>query len=127
MFVRKRLGVLAVVGLLLAGSAARAQDAEAVNDTRCLLVGILLAAKDDPTVSSAGLMASFYYLGRLDGHAPNADLAKSVLDQIAKLKPEDYDALAKSCGAILKERGQAMTAAGKQIKDQAEDAAKPRI
>lgn len=126
MTVKVLLSAMALATTLLSTSNACAADAETTTDVRCLVVSAMLASKGDAANEAAGLMASLYYLGRLDGHDPNLDLSKTLTDEALKLKPGDIPPLAKTCGATMKDRGKALSAAGAALKDRAEDLDKPK-
>ncbi len=112
--------------MLFANSAAAADDPEVTRDVQCLAVNAYLASKDDASLKMAGLMASLYYLGRLDGRDPDADLNRRLTDEVMKLKPDDIAVLAKSCGETLADRGKALKAAGQHLQERALDIGKPK-
>src|SRR5690348_7528152 len=105
--------LVAILSLL--STEARAQDAETIADVRCVIVGVLLVQKADPTQRSAGSMLSMYYIGRLDGRVPKLDLEELIIKEGSTMTNSDFSAEAKRCGATLSARGQEITQIGKDI------------
>ena len=106
--------VAAVSASLLAG-AAQAQPSDATRaDLRCVLGFVALlqmpAYKD---AAGAGIM---YYTGRLDGRDPNVDLAAPLKREAGNMATADYMTEAQRCGRVLKERSEALKAAGEGLR-----------
>jgi len=111
----KIVGLAAAAALLAAGAARAAEPSPA--DVRCITVAFLLAgsAKDD-NVKQAAVVSSFYFLGKVDGSAPGADLEAKIRDVATKLTQADAMADAKRCGAELQSRGLEIQALGERLK-----------
>ena len=60
-------------------------------------------------------MLSLYYIGRLDGRAPNFDLEGAMVEQMLKMTPADYASEAQRCGKRLQAKGQQITTIGKHL------------
>jgi len=91
------------------------QDPDNVADLRCFIVGLKLAQNSSPQLQAAGQLAVLYYLGRLDGRAPNFDIENAVVDQMSKMAPKDYATEATRCGQALSDKGQKVTQLGKNL------------
>jgi hypothetical protein len=113
---KTRIMALATIGLLLA-SPGVAQDEETAGSVRCLLVSLQSSMSQNSLIGGSGLMSMFYWLGRLDGHAPDLDLEARIMDEIAQFSAEKLQAEALRCGAILKGRGEALTKMGKDMQE----------
>ena len=111
---RRLLSFCLVLAPLLA-SQAQAADDETTADLRCLVTSLSLTTSDDQTARTAGLLASLYYFGRLDGRAPNLDLENRMVAEIERMTPEEIRAEAPRCGSTMKDRGQALTAIGNHL------------
>jgi hypothetical protein len=96
-------------------SQAQAADDETTGDLRCLVTSLSLTTSDDQTAKTAGLLASLYYFGRLDGRAPNLDLENRMVGEIEKMTPDEVRSEAARCGSIMRERGQTLTAIGNHL------------
>ncbi|MGZ3376866.1 MAG: hypothetical protein ACXU8S_09730 [Phenylobacterium sp.] len=101
-----------------AASSARATDDPGASDVHCLAVASLLASNADPKIQSAGVMASLYFLGKLDGRTPTLDLETRLKDELTHYNPQDLQADAVRCGAELAVRGKAVSDIGARLKAQ---------
>ncbi|HEX5377903.1 MAG TPA: hypothetical protein VFW47_04985 [Phenylobacterium sp.] len=112
-----RNGILA--GLFVLGVAAptlaHAEDPATTDDVRCLVMSLAMAGTNDKDFSEAGMMATLYYLGRLDGRTPGLDLENRVIDEVGAMTPADVKNTAKRCGETLKGRGEDMTTLGQHF------------
>ena len=85
-------------------------------DTLCLAVYLAMAASDDQTTKSGGLLGSVYYAGRLEGRNPNVDPIDLV---IALLKTPGAEAMvtgaADRCGKELQAMGQRWVTRGAEM------------
>jgi hypothetical protein len=112
----RNLLVAGVVALgLSAPTLARAEDQATTDDVRCLVVSLAMAGNSGANVQAAGMMATLYYLGRLDGRAPGLDLENRVIDEVTAMKPADVKDTAKRCGETMKGRGEDLTTLGQHI------------
>jgi len=114
-----RLMAMGMVGLSLASTQAKADDSEATNDTKCLIVSMNMMDSNDETTAKAAVMAMFYYLGRVDGNAPNFDLEHKLEDLVATMSADDMQSAARSCGATMIARGQALQDMGARLQKRA--------
>jgi hypothetical protein len=105
------LVILGTLGL----SAATAAEDETAADIRCVVVSMGLSQSDDAALKTAGLLSAMYYLGRLDGHAPNLDLENGFFDEIQKMNPAELQSEAMRCGRVLRERGMVLTDIGRNL------------
>jgi hypothetical protein len=64
---------------------------------------------------TAGMMSAMYYLGRLDGRAPKADIESMLASQVSSMTGEDYSQEAKRCGTTLQGRGAQMQQIGQNL------------
>jgi|SRR5215831_5185883 len=112
-----RHGLIALVLFLSPPLAARAQSADAntTADIRCLITSLSLGKSNNETVKTAGFLASLYYLGRLDGGAPNVDLETRMIAEIEKMTPEELRSEAVRCGSTMQARGKAFSDIGSHL------------
>jgi hypothetical protein len=106
---------LILLTMLVAPAKSLAQNEENIADIRCVAVAIRLAAMPAAEQKSSGLLMAIYYLGRLDGRAPNLDIEGIILEQISKMSQADYGAEATRCGKELAEKGQKITQLGQDL------------
>jgi predicted small secreted protein len=102
-----------------APSLAHAEDLATTDDVRCLVVSLAIAGVGGKDVQAAGMMATLYYLGRLDGRAPGLDLENRVIDEVVAMRPADVKTTAARCGETMKGRGEALAAVGQHIQARA--------
>lgn len=112
-----RATALVLAGALMSANANAADDndVQTENDLRCVMVGMRMESSDNTTLRAASLIATMYYLGRLDGRTPKLDLESRIEDEIVHMQPEDYKAAALRCGKELQERGDAITELGNRL------------
>lgn len=103
----------------LAGSTAVAADAandDATEaDVRCVVVAMRMGSSDNPQMKTAGMIASMYFLGRVDSRNPDLDLETRIIDDLQKMTPEDLRAESQRCGNILTARGAALKTMGEDM------------
>ena len=104
--------LLAAAPLLVAAT----PEEELRKDVRCFAAMGMLVQHEDETVRNAALMAAQYYLGRIDGRAPSADLEDLLAREAPSLAGQDNAALMRACGALLQTRGAAVVAVGNKLK-----------
>ena len=100
--------------LLLAAAQAPA-DEPTRRDLQCFLALSALASSEKSEEKIAGLIGAQYYLGRLDGRHPALDLKAALRAEAEAMTDARIGQLLPICGVILKQRGEAVTAAGKQL------------
>lgn len=106
--------LLIAIGMLAftAMTGARAQKPDIDGDLRCialLSVAVGQAAPDKQGVMIAGAM---YFIGRLDGKAPNTDLKAGLKRIIEGFTQEQAAAEGQRCSAILAEKGKLLQGVG---------------
>ena len=85
------------------------------SDARCLIVTVMLAGGDNAELKAAGLIASQYYLGRLDGRSPGLDLKALLTREAERITQAEQGPLLVSCGAAMQKRGEALEAVGERM------------
>ncbi len=107
--------------LALAAAAAHPAPAAApaqVNALRCMMIAGVAAQSNDAEVAQAGKYASLYWMGRINGETPNANLAQQLAATAKAMDGTDIQAEANRCGDEMKARGQQMQDAGKVLQEQ---------
>jgi hypothetical protein len=110
------IATAATLALPNAGLAATPAE-ETAKDVRCLIVVSELADSKDKETETAGLIASQYFLGRIDGRSPGVDLQRLLIREAEKLTDADRPTLLVSCGNQLEERGRYLEKIGKSISE----------
>ena len=103
--------VLASWPLAKAGAA----DRETLADVRCVLVAMRMVTTQAPQQRAAGMMVAMYYLGRLDGHAPGADIERLIKAEVWKSTSAELKADAVRCGQALQRKGHELQKIGAQL------------
>ncbi|MGH8290948.1 MAG: hypothetical protein ACREV7_18365 [Steroidobacteraceae bacterium] len=85
---------------------ARASDQQMVADVSCVVVGMRMIQMAAPQQRAAGLMVATYYLGRLDGRAPDAVVRRLIEREAASMTVAAFRANATRCGKALTAKGQ---------------------
>src|SRR5215831_10773487 len=101
---RQRGLIPAVAFSVVLATSAAAEDSETTSDLRCLVVASQMFNSNNPNVKAGALPSWLYYLGRLDGHNPKLDLEKSLIAEVSKVTPQQFQAATLSCGNTLTER-----------------------
>jgi NaMN:DMB phosphoribosyltransferase len=101
--------------LLAAASAAGAATAEDAEDMRCLIVAAELAEDDDSEAAEAGTIMTMYFLGRIDGRSPGANLEEILVREALEMSEADKQRLLISCSTQLEVRGKQMEALGSRL------------
>jgi hypothetical protein len=87
---------------------ARAQDAN-TQDLRCLVIAIEMSGSVDEQIRASATTVGVYFLGRLDGRAPDLDVQARVAAEMMRMKPEDLDPEVNRCTALMGTRGQVIS------------------
>ena len=110
--------ILTSIALMMAQAApaanAPAASGTLAHDVQCLAAAGALAnipEADQATKDGASLLGT-YYLGRIDGHGPQIDLAQTLTAETEKMKSMDIEALLKSCAALAQDRAAALDKIG---------------
>lgn len=100
---------------LIMSTSARAETPEMTHDLKCLALSFTIIQSNDAKVADAGKIATFYYLGRIDGRDPTIDLADRFSQPDMQLSQEELQRLAMDCGKELSERGKALTETSRRL------------
>jgi hypothetical protein len=106
---------LLVSSLAIAANCARADDGATTQDLRCLAIGLRMINLGDAQHRTAGTMITMYYVGKLAGRTPDLDLESAFLRQLDQMKPDDYAAEARRCGAEVTAKGNQLVKVGKDL------------
>jgi hypothetical protein len=104
-----------------AGSAA-SLDAATESDLRCAIVFMEMSSSQDVKMNTAGIIGAMYWVGRLDGRAPNLDLESRIKSEIPNMNPDVMQAERQRCGAEMQVRGKVLTEVGRDLVQQGEKA-----
>lgn len=83
-------------------------------DIRCLLIATSMASSDQPQAQSTGGIATFYYLGRLEGRITDAALEDRMLSEIPTLQ-RGAQAEAERCAQAIRARNAGYQALGDRL------------
>jgi hypothetical protein len=108
----KKIVAAAVLPLLVG---ATSPEERTRSDLRCILALTQLAKMDKPEFQQAGMMASLYYIGRLDGRVPDLDLEGALEREFKAMTPPEYGPLLQSCGATMQGRGAKISEIGANL------------
>ena len=92
--------------------AARAADAPADPDLRCMAVMAKINQLPDARHQLESLIGGYYYLGRLNAAAPDLDLGKSVAEAYAKMSAADFLSETARCEKQMRDKGHAIAEIG---------------
>jgi hypothetical protein len=113
---RRLLVLICLLPTILGPSfAADHPNSETIADIHCLAVGLRISQLPDASQKSAGMMATLYYMGRLDGRTPNLDLENLIVQEVPKLNDATFRAEAVRCGNGLTVRGKQITEMGEHL------------
>jgi|KBSMisStaDraftv2_1062788.scaffolds.fasta_scaffold25235_6 hypothetical protein len=91
---------------------------------RCLIISGVASQSSDGNTAQAGKYSSVYWMGRVNGATPNANLVQQLGTVAKALKGVNLQAEAERCGEEMKRRGLQMQEAGKALQAQAAQPAK---
>lgn len=106
--------VLTLFAALLSQTALAA-PADDQADIRCLILSGQMADSEVPEQKTAGSIMLFYYLGRIDGRNPSADLVKLIKEETEQMTEERQQQLLQSCSARLDQRGKLLSSIASQL------------
>jgi len=110
------LGAMLILTCVLAASGrAGAANARTVGDVQCIVVGARLSDSADQKQRLSGVMLVTYFLGRIDGRSPNADLEKMIEREAKKMNTSDFAKAARRCGTEFSARGVELVRIGKAL------------
>jgi len=90
---------------------------------RCLLLSGVASQNSDPNIAQVGKYASLYWMGRVNGVMPNANLVQQLSAAVKTMQGINLQAEAQRCGEEMKRRGDEMQQAGTALQAQARTAA----
>jgi hypothetical protein len=97
--------------ILFAAAAAAAPAVDSA-DVRCFLVTAEMADTKDKEVETAASIMMFYYLGRIDGKDPAANIEALVEQEAARLTDAEKKQLLATCSAQVERRGKQLSGGG---------------
>jgi hypothetical protein len=86
---------------------------------RCLMVSGVIAQNSDANIAQMGKFASLYWMGRVNGATPNANLSEQLAARAKAMEGVNLQAEAQRCGEEMKKRGEEMQAAGQALQARA--------
>ena len=114
----RRLGIhirVALCAVFMFSKAAVGMTDNLDDDVQCIVVGARLSNSADPNQRLAGQMFLVYFLGRIDGRWPNADLERLLNQEANKESLTETNGIAKKCGARFSARGAYLERIGKSL------------
>ena len=98
-------------------TAARADsvNTQTTADAQCMVIGARLSASADPQQKIPGQMILMYYLGRIDGRSPHADLKTLLTNETQKMTGSELKNTAARCGKEFSARGEDIVRIGKTL------------
>ncbi len=113
--------MLLTLAFLATGSAmpAAAQVSPPVaDDLRCITILSVAMATLPETQRPQMAAAVLYFIGRVDGAAPNLDLTAEIKRIVPTLATSNFGDEAKRCAAILTEKGAKLQEVGKALQEE---------
>jgi hypothetical protein len=111
----KIAAILGACGLALAAGGAQAKDEATTADVRCLVAMSALGASN-PTYKQPASIGVFYFLGRIEGRAPNFPLAEAIRSESASANQASLAEEIKRCGGMISAKVQALQVIGESMK-----------
>ena len=90
----------------------------AIEPTRCLLIAVAAMQSGDANMAQAGKFASLYWMGRVNGASPGADLTRELGAAAKSMDGTNLQAEAARCGEEMKKRGLEMQQVGNALQAQ---------
>lgn len=84
-------------------------------DIQCLIVGARLAASSSPEEKLSGGMLMTYFLGRIDGRTPHANIENLIAKELGVMSSADLAGAVRRCGAEFSKRGVEFTRIGNAL------------
>jgi hypothetical protein len=113
---KRRIQHASLVSILaLASLNSRAQDAQTIEDIRCVVIGMKIAGAAAYAQQSRGVFMTLYYIGRLDGRAVKVNVERLIVDEANKMTDANYASDEKRCEAGLTEKGLQITKIGRDL------------
>jgi hypothetical protein len=116
-FVALGAPLLTAVSFCMLATTARADsvNTQTAADAQCMVIGARLSASSDPQQRVPGQMILMYYLGRIDGRSPHADLTGLIKSQTQKMTESDLKSAAGRCGKEFSARGNDIVRIGSSL------------
>jgi hypothetical protein len=116
MMMRHLIGI-AAIGLFSAAPAANLHAAapDPIPDIRCIVAGARLLQSADQAQQLSGQMILAYFLGRVDGRFPKAELEKLIKAEATKMSSGDFKSAVSQCGATFSARATEIVRIGKEL------------
>lgn len=99
--------LLLTVMLLCFVPSANADSVAASNaeDAQCIILGARLLRSENPQYRKSGRMLVVYFLGRINGRTPHADLAAMIEKEATRMTEAAFKGAMSRCGAELSAGG----------------------
>jgi hypothetical protein len=111
--------------LSVAAAAAPATlSAEQEGSVRCLVLSAQISSSQDKTEAQAGLYSTLYWMGRVNGGLPGADLQSTIVRLLPAMTAEQMKSDGPRCGAEMKARGEEMQHIGAALQKMGEQTPK---
>jgi hypothetical protein len=110
-----RLLVAAALSLAPVPLRAAAPADENARDMRCLIVSFDLASAKNKELETAGLLASQYFLGRLDGRSPGGDFEALLVREAERMTEAEKAGLMTTCLKQIEDRNKLLEAVGNKL------------
>ncbi len=108
--------VVLFVALASYAVATPASAQSTASDAKCLMVSNVFAkAATDPKAREAANLASFFYLGRLDGRLSASQLADALIAQQKGLTAANAGPVMNECNRFMARRSAALQALGQRL------------
>jgi hypothetical protein len=107
----------AVAAAMTFSGAARADETS--EDVRCLIIYMQMSNASAQAAQTGGLIASFYYMGKLDARSRSLDLEKMILAEIANMSENSFKQDAARCSNDMNMRGKQAADLGKALQQHA--------
>lgn len=110
------LGAMLILACVFAASGrAVAANEQTMADVQCIVVGARLSESADQRQRISGEMLLTYFLGRIDGRSPNADLEAMIGREAQKMTASGFAKAARRCGTEFSARGAEFVRIGKAL------------
>jgi hypothetical protein len=112
-----RKSLLIAIGALglTATAGAQAQKPDIDGDLRCIALLSVAIGQATPDKQGSMIAGAMYFIGRLDGKAPNTDLKAGIKRILEGFTQEQAAADGQRCSAILAEKGQVLQGVGSEL------------
>jgi hypothetical protein len=98
--------------LLTASGSGLAAPTDDEADMRCFIVSAEMADSKDKEEETAGSIMLFYYLGKLDGRNPSADLKALLTKEAERMTEAEKQQILASCSSKVEQRGKDLASIG---------------